>query len=489
MYFSISTRLGSVFRASVRLKSGQLHVSSRLFSVDTIIHSSRMAVKSTFIPPSSPQGFKRINVKVSDIYKHSESKIEEKVSEKKGSLLSESMTDKLEKEIVGEELGLKFVLKQAIAEIHALETRSNQLPLPSSMKVDEWKQLISLTDRRARFLYLESLLFDTMTFDEVSALDNTMTSPIVVPEELIQEAVGENEVARQRINLFLMHHEVMRLDGNEVPYEIKLKHLKEIAQNDKVSHMKKYMIYMNTTWDREKTDRIKKRRKQYFEKDAKNLKQEQSENCNHIFYGLGHNTIFLRLNEMAIRNHANWNAIREYQLGNPLVVDFSYMSKLKNKKFLKKLIFNETALAVLNNKVADTPFALHFTGVSPDLREIMSKALNFNEDMSNCAVEISEKHQLDLFPREKLVYLSPDSRNDLQSYNDDDIYVIGGIIDKGDDRAPLTLADAKRHNVRHARFPMRKTIGLHADLNVESCVAIMCDLKASNVSIKLWKHL
>ena len=56
---------------------------------------------------------------------------------------------------------------------------------------------------------------------------------------------------------------------------------------------------------------------------------------------------------------------------------------------------------------------------------------------------ITGQHQLDLFPRDKLVYLSPDSRNDLNHYNEDDIYVIGGIVDKGTDRAPMTLGMAE----------------------------------------------
>ena len=44
------------------------------------------------------------------------------------------------------------------------------------------------------------------------------------------------------------------------------------------------------------------------------------------------------------------------------------------------------------------------------------------------------QNHLDLFPAERMVYLSPDSNNDLQKFNPDDIYVIGGIIDKGNDR-------------------------------------------------------
>ena len=117
--------------------------------------------------------------------------------------------------------------------------------------------------------------------------------------------------------------------------------------------------------------------------------------------------------------------------------------------------------------------------MTPEVHEVMCSLLSLERDATIFPVEITSKSHLDLFPREKLVYLSPDSKNDLRMLNEDDIYVIGGIIDKGDDRAPLTLANAKKNKIRHARFPMKRVIGMKADLNVETCVAIMTDLKYS----------
>lgn len=36
----------------------------------------------------------------------------------------------------------------------------------------------------------------------------------------------------------------------------------------------------------------------------------------------------------------------------------------------------------------------------------------------------------DLFPKEKLIYLTPDSREEMLQYDHDAIYIIGGIVDK-----------------------------------------------------------
>ena len=394
--------------------------------------------------------------------------------------LSNSVTKELEDEIVGDKLGLKFALKQALSEINILEKK--QMPLPTSMEVWKWKQLISLTDFRARFYFLEALTFETMTYEEIQALDEKMSNPIEIPEEMIVEAVGEDAEARKKIDLYLMHAEFMRQNGEIVPYKLKLKDLKEISVLHNQKQMKKHITYLNDVWFKKNKETIRKRKVQVHHPEKVNQKKEDMETCEHLYYGLGGNIIQLRIAEEHFRRFYNWQGVREFSIGTPLVVDFSYVKNIQSKRHVKGVIGKEANLAIHNNRSSHAPFALHFTGVEPELREKM-EALQCitDENRVNMPVEITEKHQFDLFPKEKLVYLSPDSRNDLLRYNDDDIYVIGGIIDKGDDRAPLTLANAKKERIRHARFPMKKVIGVSADLNVETCVAIMNDLKASQV--------
>ena len=74
-------------------------------------------------------------------------------------------------------------------------------------------------------------------------------------------------------------------------------------------------------------------------------KEEQAKNCDHIFYGLGHNTIFLRKNDISIKMHHDWCALREFVIGRPLVVDFSFAQQIKSQKAIKSLM-REAALAI-----------------------------------------------------------------------------------------------------------------------------------------------
>ena len=69
----------------------------------------------------------------------------------------------------------------------------------------------------------------------------------------------------------------------------------------------------------------------------------------------------------------------------------------------------------------------------------------------------TEQSYLDIFPKENIVYLSPDSRNELK-WDDEDVYVIGGLVDI-DVKSNASLGKAKREGVRHAHLPMRRVLG------------------------------
>jgi ribonuclease P protein 1 len=57
----------------------------------------------------------------------------------------------------------------------------------------------------------------------------------------------------------------------------------------------------------------------------------------------------------------------------------------------------------------------------------------------------SEQSYVDLFPKERLVYLSPHAEHELLEDDEDNIYVIGGFVDTGRDaHRPLSYARAQK---------------------------------------------
>ena len=264
--------------------------------------------------------------------------------------LSRTVTPELEQQIVGEALGQKFILKQVLSEIIYNEGKKYPLPLPASLTVEQWKTLISLTDRRSRFFYLDSLMFGKKTLEEIQEYDEKFTKPLKVPQEMIDQVVGEDSDARKKIDMFLMIHEMARQEGEEVPPELKLKDLKDIVKIKSRNGHRKFLNFLNT---RIQDDMKDMRRKSYSKsKHDVRVKSKQTAvaETDHIYYGLGHNTIMLRLSDQTLKKELDWRVWREFSLGSsPLIVDFSYVSNIQNNMRVKSLVQTEGIVIIQGN--------------------------------------------------------------------------------------------------------------------------------------------
>lgn len=403
--------------------------------------------------------------------------------------LSKSLTPELEEQIVQGKRGKKYLLHQVLSEIRSLENRRYPFPMPATLEVDQWKILLSLLDFRSRFAYLDMLGLQERgtetpnTLEKIQALDKVMSEPIVVTEEQLEEAVGNNQEKRKQIAVFLMHHEMLRQEGVWVPYHLNNGQLREIgSKRQGKSISRKYIEFLEEKDHVRRRELMKKRAMSAAGEVVKHQRQEEKrESEKHIYYGLSGNMIHLRLTKQTENNLYNWKAVSAFVNSTPLVIDFSYFSQMDSRRHIKSLVYNEIVNAYTFNRTSRSPYALHLTNVTPEMEKMLDQAFMTSVRAPDFPIQVTEENHLDLFDKDRLVYLSPDSRNDLKRVSDDDIYVIGALINKTEtDRGPLTLAQAKRHKIRHARFPLKKTIGVQAEMNVDACVGVMCDMKAYN---------
>lgn len=92
---------------------------------------------------------------------------------------------------------------------------------------------------------------------------------------------------------------------------------------------------------------------------------------------------------------------------------------------------------------------------------------------------VTEKSYLDVFKREELVYLSPHAKDELEEWSEDDVYIIGAMVDKTDGK-PLSLAKGKREGVRLRKLPLDKYLvwGMGGkSLTINQMILIMLDLR------------
>lgn len=116
------------------------------------------------------------------------------------------------------------------------------------------------------------------------------------------------------------------------------------------------------------------------------------------------------------------------QFSPKIVYDCSYddkMTKREAENAAKQLM-----LSFAENRNHDDPFDLHFCNVN--LNSICMQSLRrYIPTMLNpeFPLNVHSKCFTELFPKQNLVYLTPHCRTDLQSYNPDDIYIIGTMVD------------------------------------------------------------
>lgn len=172
-----------------------------------------------------------------------------------------------------------------------------------------------------------------------------------------------------------------------------------------------------------------------------------------------------------------------------LVYDCSYsqhMTARENHEAVKQLV---RAFSI--NRKHLTPYSLQFCGMQNE--SLMSKFLHKQIPTlitKRLPLWVHEKDVTEMFPKEKLVILTPNSPNILKEYNNDDIYVVSAIVDRGD-KQPLSIAKAKLLDIRHARLPLEqyRKCKQNKALTLNVMMEIMLELKKSRDWDKAFQYI
>ncbi|XP_019558492.2 tRNA methyltransferase 10 homolog A [Aedes albopictus] len=136
-----------------------------------------------------------------------------------------------------------------------------------------------------------------------------------------------------------------------------------------------------------------------------------------------------------------------------IAVDLSFDEMMIDKdvaKCVKQLLRIYTM-----NRRSEKPIPLHFTGIRPG--GAVEKHLKRNDGYQHWDVKFSGESFVDLFDRDKLVYLSSESDNVLTTLEKDHVYVIGGLVDHNQYKGHCHGL-ASEMGIRHARLPLSEHI-------------------------------
>uniref|UniRef100_T1J691 RNA (guanine-9-)-methyltransferase domain-containing protein 1 n=1 Tax=Strigamia maritima TaxID=126957 RepID=T1J691_STRMM len=270
--------------------------------------------------------------------------------------------------------------------------------------------------------------------------------------------------------------QMLREEGEYfVPEKVPEKNWNDLLNLKQRSQRMKYYTFLKK---REIGFEIRKKRKEENETKFAQRIQLHDENP-HIAYGLNRNCMFFRIRRQAMDRFYKTNSMHSVVHGEKLVLDLGYHENMSENEI------TNCARQVRNlydeNKRSRDPFDLYLCNLEAKTKfeEKIGKAIG-NLGTNKCLVTASDKSYLDIFPKSKLVYLTPDCRNDLDEFDFDSVYIIGGLVEQGM-RVPLAMAKAKKEGLRMARLPLAKYVGRSwatRSLGLDQVVKIL--LKAKN---------
>lgn len=272
----------------------------------------------------------------------------------------------------------------------------------------------------------------------------------------------------------------MRQEGRRVPSTLSKSELERLLDLPSMSARRKYLSFLFGC-EMTKVNQQQKKEERMVAREERLALQREENKDKDMVYGLGHNSIFLKIYETTINLWHNNKLTRAMQFSQKLVIDCSYdehMSYREADNCAKQLCFT---FAI--NRLHDQPFDLHYCNL--DIQTKSGKKLsNHMPTMFNPEFPMNahKKSYIDLFDKDRLVYLTPHCKNELQEYNHDDIYIVGAMVDKANND-PISLAKAKKQGLRMAKLPLDRYLdwGIGGkSLTINQMIEILLEMRMTN---------
>jgi len=128
-------------------------------------------------------------------------------------------------------------------------------------------------------------------------------------------------------------------------------------------------------------------------------------------------------------------------------IDLSFGHLMINKDMAKTI--KQILRVYTENRRAKAPMQLHLSSFKDRCKEEMSR----HNGYEHWDINFHESHYLDLFPKEKLIYLTSDSDNVINKLEDDKIYIIGGLVDHNAHKG-ICYQKAVEEGISHGQLPI-----------------------------------
>jgi len=258
----------------------------------------------------------------------------------------------------------------------------------------------------------EGLAADTLAYE-------TNTSKVFdnIDYDLITNG---NEETLSKLKRLILEIDLLYESGEQIPNHLRVDQWQNLLQLNTRSSRMKHLKYLFLI-EKKKENRVVRK----LEKRAERLERYENEpENNHIEYGLTRNSMFHRIYEKQINCLYNYRLCEAMLYGQDILIDCSYdghMSLKEQKNCAKQLL-----LMWSYNRTYKIPLNIKFCNVDKEGTVFKALAKTIPTiDEPTFPLNYTSKSYLELYPREKLVYLTPHCNEQLKQYNHDDVYIVG----------------------------------------------------------------
>ncbi|NXI38861.1 TM10C methyltransferase, partial [Galbula dea] len=262
-------------------------------------------------------------------------------------------------------------------------------------------------------------------------------------QETVRETVSEYKEDSTLAGAYELL-EMWRLAGRLVPENISEEQLKNFMECPSKSAKKKYLKFLylkelNKKNDRRKMEEKRERRLEAQEPTPKPAESRKSS--------------FVCLWASCMDKAYNWRVAQSMIFGQPLVFDMSYekdMSFREVTNAVKQMVLSEG----INRRSVD-PFHIHFCNLKDGSLYQKEFIKHYREAWDKLLITVTDQCYTEVFPKDKLIYLTADSPKVMKTFDHDKIYIVGSMVDKSI-KTGVSLARAKRLGLETAALPLDK---------------------------------
>lgn len=299
-------------------------------------------------------------------------------------------------------------------------------------------------------------------------------------DQIVEDLSNGDAELEKKLRILMLEVEVMRQDGRYAPDHMRKDQWAHLIQLQSRNQRNSYLQYLFKVEKSKENAKVKKeaRRKAHPVIQPEDVR----ENDDDLLYGIKHQSLFLRIRDQSINQFDNYRALQAMIYGQSLVIDCSYENDMVFREYTNAA--KQMTFVFGDNRIHKQPFNLHMCNLNMEGQFMQKLRQNIPSlDEPWFPINFHSNSYMDVFPKEKLVYLTPHCRDELTKFDHDAIYIIGCMVDKLNTE-PLSLVRAKRDGIKMAKLPLDRYLewapGSGKTLNINHMVPILLDLKLTN---------